>query len=580
MPVNSTKEYFIYIVVAKIIIIMSKRNKRNPWTWIPTLYFAEGMPYIIVMFVASDMYKTMGVSNASLAFWTSILYLPWVIKPLWSPFVDIFSTRRKWIFWMQIILALAFTGISISLHLPWWFPVTLMFLWVMAFTSATQDIAADGFYMLALSEKKQAFFTGIRSTFYRLAMIAGLGLLVIITGLILDNTGLESKKITVYAVSSDSFIPKSVSEDDITAFFSTRHKESKPQIVYYPEKLQIPLYNTQSGTDSINVYFALTSFPRDEDSIKMTFGQKNGSKDIKLTGKSVFVFNKDNWNIPQKTTIKVAHNLRHPDSAGFDAKAGNIALAWSISIGTLAILFFLLAFYHKIILPYPKGDVSKDKSESASYWSILAQFFKLKGIIPAIAFLLFYRFSESQLTKMASPFLLDSRENGGLALSLTEKGFAYGTVGLLSLVIGGILGGIVAAKQGLKKWIWWMAISINIPNIVYIYMSYAQPSNLYLINSMIAIEQFGYGFGFTGYMLYMLYLASQSKYKTAHFAIATGFMALGMMIPGMISGWVQEMLGYSHFFIYVIICTIPSFIALWFVSKDLDSSFGMKDDNL
>ncbi len=555
-----------------------KKNKQNPWSWIPTLYFAEGIPYIIVMFVASDMYKTMGVSNSSLAFWTSILYLPWVIKPLWSPFVDIFSTRRKWILWMQLILAFAFAGVSLALHLPWWFPVTLLFLWVMAFTSATHDIAADGFYMLALSEKKQAFFTGIRSTFYRLAMIAGLGLLVIITGLILDNTGLESKKINIEVVPSESFVSEVSSDEEISTFFDQKQNKDEAEIIYYPEKIQIPLYSKESGLDSVNVYFALSSFPVDEDSVKMTFGQKSGSKDIKLSGKSVFVFKKDNWNKPQKATIKVAHNLRHPDTARFDAKAGDISLAWSISIGTLAILFFLLALYHKIILPYPKTDIPKDKSENASYLSILGQFFKLKGIVPAIAFLLFYRFSESQLTKMASPFLLDSRENGGLAMSLTEKGFAYGTVGVLSLVIGGILGGVLAAKYGLKKWIWWMAVSINIPNIVYIYMSYAQPSNLYLINSMIAIEQFGYGFGFTGYMLYMLYLASQSKYKTAHFAIATGFMALGMMLPGMISGWVQEMLGYSHFFIYVIICTIPSFIALWFVSKDLDASFGLKED--
>jgi len=557
---------------------MSGKTKRNPWSWIPTLYFAEGVPYIIVMFVASDMYKTMGVSNSSLAFWTSILYLPWVIKPLWSPFVDIFATRRKWVIWMQIILAFAFAGVSIALHLPWWFPVTLMFLWVMAFTSATHDIAADGFYMLALSEKKQAFFTGIRSTFYRLAMIAGLGLLVIITGLILDNTGLESKKVLVEVVPADSFISQVKNDEEISSFFKKHQENAEPEIIYYPEKIQIPLYDKNLGLDSVNVYFALSAFPAEEDSIKMTFGQKSGSKDIKLSGQSVFVFNKDNWSKPQMATIKVAHNLRNTDSARFDAKAGNISLAWSISIGTLAILFILFSLYHKIMLPYPKGDIPKDKSESASYWSILGQFFKLKGIVPAIAFLLFYRFSESQLTKMASPFLLDSREHGGLAMSLTEKGFAYGTVGVLSLVIGGILGGILAAKYGLKKWIWWMALSINLPNIVYIYMSYVQPSNLYLINSMIAIEQFGYGFGFTGYMLYMLYLASQSKYKTAHFAIATGFMALGMMIPGMMSGWIQEILGYNHFFIYVIICTIPSFIALWFVSGDLDATFGLKDE--
>ena len=212
--------------------------------------------------------------------------------------------------------------------------------------------------------------------------------------------------------------------------------------------------------------------------------------------------------------------------------------------------------------------------EHVSYYEIFASFFRQEGILPAVLFMLFYRFSEAQLTKMASPFLLDTREAGGLALSLTEKSFAYGTVGLIALLVGGISGGFLASRHGLKKWIWWMALGINIPNVVYIFMSYTMPSNLYVINSMIAIEQFGYGFGFTGYMLYMLYIAGQGKHETAHFALTTGFMALGMMIPGMISGYIQEMLGYQHFFIYVIMCTIPSFIALYFIK--IDPEFGKK----
>ncbi len=557
----------------------SIKKNRSPWAWIPSLYFAEGVPYIIVMFVASDMYKTLGISNSSLAFWTSILYLPWVIKPLWSPFVDIFSTRRKWIFWMQIILAVAFAGVSFALHLPWWFPVTLAFLWVMAITSATHDIAADGFYMLALTEKKQAFFTGIKSTFYRLAMIAGLGLLVIITGLILDNTGLESKKLTIEAVPQNEINENSVNEQ-IKEYKNSilTNSTTQPEIKIFPKNIKVPLFNKESKSDSVNIWFALTASPPENEIVKVTFGQKSGSKDIYLAGKNLFQFDKDNWDKLQMTTVKVKHNLTKKAKARFDAKAGNVPLAWSVSIGALALVFLILAFYHRFMLPYPKSDVSSDKEKKDSYWQILASFFKIDGIVPAIAFLLLYRFSESQLTKMASPFLLDSRENGGLALSLTEKGFAYGTVGVISLLAGGILGGVLAARYGLKKWIWWMAVGINIPNIVYIFMSYALPENLFTVNAMIAVEQFGYGFGFTGYMLYMLYLVSKSKYKTAHFAVATGFMALGMMLPGMMSGYVQELLGYSNFFIYVIICTIPSFIALWFVNRNLDPQFGIKNE--
>ncbi len=548
-----------------------KNNNRSPWWWIPSLYFAEGIPYIIVMFVASDMYKTLGISNSTLAFWTSILYLPWVVKPLWSPFVDIYSTKRKWIIWTQLGLAFAFIGVALVLHLPWWFPLTLMFLWVMAFTSSTHDIAADGFYMLALDEHNQAFFTGIRSTFYRLAMIAGLGLLVIITGLILDNTGLETVEVDVQAVPEDQ-ISDSFNKQDI----NYEVEEGTPKILVFPKKIEVPLFNQSSEhpIDSTVLFFVLSAPPEDDKDIKMTFGHKKGNQDIYLASSGVLEFNKDNWNVPQQAIIKVKHNLKESTSARFDAKAGDVPFSWSVSIGFLGILFLLFAAYHKFILPSPVGDRKENKKQKGSYLDVFATFFKKEGIVASVAFMLLYRFSESQLTKMASPFLLDTRESGGLALSLTEKGFAYGTVGLVALMIGGILGGIVASKHGLKKWIWWMAVAINLPNLVYIYLSYALPSNLVIVNACIAVEQFGYGFGFTGYMLYMLYIAGQGEYKTAHFAITTGFMALGMMIPGMISGAIQEFLGYQHFFIYVILCTIPSFIALWFIK--IDPGFGLK----
>ena len=540
---------------------------RSPWTWIPSLYFAEGIPYIIVMFVASDMYKTLGVPNSTLAFWTGLLYLPWVIKPLWSPFLDMYSTKRNWIFWMQLVLAVMFFGVSLSLHLPWWFPMTILFLWGMAISSATHDIAADGFYILGLNEHDQAFFTGIRSTFYRLAMIAGLGLLGIITGLIIDNTGLETVRVDIHSVPS-SEITEIITEADITIPVDNGG-ESK--ILIYPEMIKVPLPG--GSLDSTNIFFILSSPPVED--VLMSFGQKKGSQDISLVTSGILEFDATNWNVPQKQTLKVIGNLREPAEARFEAKAGNVPFGWSVSIAFLGGLFVIFALYHKYRLPRPPRDIQKDPANKKdSYLEIFTSFFKKEGIVASVSFMLLYRFSEAQLTKMASPFLLDARESGGLALSLTEKSFAYGTVGLLALVIGGISGGILASRHGLKKWIWWMALAINIPNTVYIFMSYALPSNLYVINSMIAIEQFGYGFGFTGYMLYMLYVAGQGKHETAHFALTTGFMALGMMIPGMISGYIQEFLGYQHFFIYVILCTIPSFVALYFIK--IDAGFGKK----
>ncbi|MCF7823769.1 MAG: MFS transporter [Candidatus Marinimicrobia bacterium] len=516
------------------------------------------------------MYKTMGISNSVLAFWTGLLYLPWVIKPLWSPFVDMFSTKRNWIIWMQLLLAVMFFGVSFSLHLPWWFPMTLLFLWGMAFSSSTHDIAADGFYILGLTEHEQAFFTGIRSTFYRLAMIAGLGLLGIITGIIIDNTGLDSVSVNVKAVPA-SEMAAPINEVDISVPIST---DGQTEILIFPSDVTVPLKG--SSSDSSNVFFVLSSAPEEE--VTVHFGQKKGSKDIALSTSGLMKFNADNWDIPQKQTIKVIGKLSGQADSQFIAKAGNIPFGWSVSIAFLGVLFVAFTLYHRYMLPRPARDREPDADEKKeSYFEIFASFFRQEGILASVLFMLLYRFSEAQLTKMASPFLLDSRENGGLALSLTEKSFAYGTVGLVALLIGGISGGLLASRHGLKKWIWWMALAINLPNTVYIYMSFTMPSNLFVINSMIAIEQFGYGFGFTGYMLYMLYVAGQGKHETAHFAITTGFMALGMMIPGMMSGWIQEYLGYQQFFIYVILCTIPSFIALYFIK--IKPEFGKKSES-
>jgi len=547
---------------------MNDKKNKTPWSWIPSLYFAEGIPYIIVMFVASDLYKTMGISNAALAFWTSILYLPWVVKPLWSPFVDIAWTKRKWVVYTQFALALAFFGISFIMQLPWWFVLSLVFLWMMAIISATHDIAADGFYMLALDQHTQTFFSGIRGTFYRLAMIAGMGLLVILTGLILERTGLDDREIIVRTVDPGTQIPNiDPAEISITG-------TETPEILVFPENPVIPLF-TEGAADTAVIYIALSAAPEQGETVRINLGHKKGSKSIMLAGKSFFEFDQSNWDHPQKAVIRTDHNLQEITEAKFAVQSGDIALSWTISIALLGVFFLLIAIYHAKMLPLPATDISK--TMQTGYWTILLSFFKKKGILASLAFLFFYRFSESQLTKMASPFLLDSVEHGGLALTLTEKGFAYGTVGLIALLAGGILGGIVAAKRGLKKWIWWMALAINIPNVVYVYMSFAQPDNLVLINFCIALEQFGYGFGFTAYMLYMLYLAGQGEHKTAHYALATGFMALGMMLPGMISGYMQEMLGYQMFFIYILLCTIPGFLTVFFIK--IDPAFGLKKSN-
>ncbi len=430
---------------------MSKTKTRSPWAWIPSLYFAEGLPYVVVMTVAVIMYKKLGISNTDIALYTSWLYLPWMIKPLWSPIVDVLKSKRWWIVSMQLLIGAGLAGVAFTVPTTFFFQSTLAFLWLLAFSSATHDIAADGFYMYGLDTNKQAYFVGIRSTFYRLAMITGQGLLIILAG-----------------------------------------------------------------------YFE---------------------------------------------TAKL-----------FGSTENNIPMAWSLTFFILAALFVVLCFYHKFALPHPQEDEEREVKNFSEifdgFGETISTFFMKKDILKIVGLILVYRLGESQLVKMASPFLLDPKDIGGLGLSTSEVGLVYGTIGIVFLVLGGLLGGYLASRNGLKYWLWPMVIAINLPNLVYVYLSYALPESFFLICASVAVEQFGYGFGFTAYMLYMIY-ASDGKHKTAHFAFCTGLMAAGMMFPGMASGWIQEMIGYQHFFVWVMICTIPSFIMVKLIN--VDPKFGIKE---
>jgi len=420
----------------------TQRERRKAWSWIPSLYFAEGIPYVLVMSMSVIMYKKLGISNGDIALYTSWLNLPWVIKPIWSPFVDIIRTKRFWIVAMQLLIGAAMAGIALTLPGPGFFKWSLVFFWLMAFSSATHDIAADGFYMLAIDDSNQAWFVGIRSTFYRLSMITGQGLLVMLAG-----------------------------------------------------QLEV----------------------------------------------------------------------------GLD----DLPLAWSITMGITAAMYLAFMLWHRFILPRPGADrpATQDSATGVlgGFLGTFKAFFAKKGVWVTILFILFYRFSEAQLVKMAQPFMLDPVDAGGLGLTTSEVGFIYGTVGVLFLTLGGLLGGFVAARQGLKFWLWPMVVAINLPNAVYLPLSLWQPESLWILNGAVAIEQFGYGFGFTAFMLYMIY-AAEGEHKTAHFALLTGFMALGMMIPGMFSGWIQEMLGYQNFFIWILVATVPGFAVAALV--DIDPAFG------
>ena len=605
-------------------------NNRSGWWWVPSLYFAEGIPYVVVMTVSVIMYKNLGISNTRIALYTSWLYLPWVIKPLWSPLVDILRTKRFWIVTMQLVVGAGLGGVALVIPVPGFLKFTLAFFWLLAFSSATHDIAADGFYMMGLDQHDQAYFVGIRSTFYRFAMIFGQGLLIMLAGFIESHSGLPPVDLQVTAqpnailqsIAPDQVrivtaagplrvmtIPENLAIDvkpasrgeidsilAVAKAWNIAHGQVYDELVlkenrsWWQNAISEPLKDLLQGLfgekvqpalkfagNTGIVYFHLSREPETDKDIVVNFGRDRGDKSISLIEGNRFVFNRQNWDKPLMAVIQLDAKLQSSAAAIFTARSGNTRLAWSLTFFILCGLFVLFFIYHKLILPHPLEDINHADVNARTFLTEFLQtfvaFFKKDKIGISITFLLFFRLGEAQLVKLASPFLLDAQEVGGIGLTTGQIGLVYGTIGLLFLTLGGILGGLLAAKHGLKRWIWWMAIAINLPDAVYIYLSQVQPDNFFLINLCVAIEQFGYGFGFTAYMLYMI-IVSEGEHKTAHYAICTAFMALGMMIPGMMSGWIQEIVGYQNFFIWVVIATIPGFIILKFLP--IPPEFGIK----
>ncbi|GMQ29101.1 MFS transporter [Algoriphagus confluentis] len=418
---------------------MTQNPSKNPWIWVPSLYLTESVPYVIIITVSVIMYKSLGVSNADIGLYTSFLYLPWVIKPIWSPVLELFGNKKKWFLSMQLILSLVFLGVGLTTGLNQFFTITLAFFWMGAFASATNDIASDGLYLIALKPDQQSFFVGMRSTFYRVGMITGQGLIVVIAGNLEESLGDPTK-------------------------------------------------------------------------------------------------------------------------------------AWSWTMIIVAGLMLLLTLINFFSTPNVQ-EVRVKKEDQPSFGKVFSTFFTKENIGLSLGFVLLYRLGESQLVKMASPFFLDEKAAGGLGLSVTDVGYLYGTLGVISLLAGGIIGGIVISRDGLGKWMMPMAFAINAPNLGYVLLSWQQPEGFIFPAFVVVIEQLGYGFGFAAYMVFLIYLA-EGLFKTAHYALATGFMALGMMIPGMVSGYMQEWLGYPGFFVWVVLATIPSFV-MAYVAK-YPREFGKK----
>lgn len=621
--------------------------QRSPWFWVPSLYFSQGIPYVIVMTMSVVMYKRLGISNTDIALYTSWLYLPWVIKPLWSPLVDITRTKRFWVVTMQFLVSFGLALVAFSVQGSAFFKWSLFLFWIMAFASATHDIAADGFYMLSLTKHEQAWWVGLRSTFYRTAMIVGSGLLVVLAGVLESKNGLPPVAVIAEAKASAPVVaklnptPVAATTDaglrvliqpataDIALGTAANAVEAKQTIAdakawnrqhgfiadekpvekkpaekgWWSKSISDPLGNflsakfpKQNATNSaptsaagnVAVFqLSLSQSPEAGKEVAVTFSRKlrgieyigmgKGDKGFRLVEGERFVFNAQNWNQPAMAVVQLDPKLKSDTAVTFLTSAGNIPLAWSITLFVVAGLFLAFSCWHSVVLPRPANDgpVVTGKSLLGDFFATLGSFFQKPGVLMAMAFILLYRFDEAQLVKVISPFLLDARELGGLGLTTSQVGLVYGTFGILALTCGGLLGGFTAAKHGLKKMMPIMVASMYLPKLAFIFLSWVRPENFLAACGAVAVEQFGYGFGFTAFMLYMLFFAD-GPHKTAHYAICTGFMALGMMLPGMWSGWVADIVGYKHFFVWVICSALPGFCIAMLLWRKVDPNFGKK----
>ncbi|HNX76007.1 MAG TPA: MFS transporter [Candidatus Rifleibacterium sp.] len=407
-----------------------KPTSGNPWFFVPALFFLEGIPYFIVSTVSVTMFKRLGISNAEIGLWTSLITWPWIIKMLWGPLVESTSTKRRWIIGTQMLAIVAMLMVAATITSENFLTPTLIVLTLLAFLSATHDIAADGFYLLALSQEDQAYFVGIRSTAYRLANVFCNGGLIYLAGTF----------------------------------------ESAPGAV--------------------------------------------------------------------------------------------IPVAWRNVIIFAAGVYLLFVIIGNLAMPRPRQDA--ERRESFPFKAAFKEYFTQPKLHIVLGFILLYRFGESMVGKMSNPFLIDTLDKGGLGMTTTEVGFITGVVGVVALTLGGIIGGMVIAKFGIKRSLWPMVLAMNVPNLLYIWAATVQPGKAW-VTLIIGCDQFGYGFGFAAYMVYLMFITQDSKYPTAHYAISTGLMAFGAMGAGITSGYVQQSTGYAGFFMATLIFAAPGIMLLPFL---------------
>ncbi len=413
---------------------MSNKQTGHPARWVPTLYLAEALPYSAVILMSVVMYKDFGLNDAQIALYTSYLGLPWVIKPIWSSIVDNLRTKRWWILVTQYLTAMALAMVAFTMQVDFWLQASLALFMVIAFSSATHDISADGFYILALNEKEQSAYVGIRNTLYRIGMIMGQGGLVMLSGILAQG------------------------------------KYGMPQL----------------GT----------------------------------------------------------------------------AMAWTAVFGILGIIMLLLAIAHTFSLPHveqPRYNTFSFRAQANELWQTALAFTQKPHVLSAVAFILLFRLPEGMLTKIVPIFMMRSVDDGGLGLTNDEFGFIFGTLGVIGLLLGGIIGGLIVSRYGLKRCLWPLVLCFTVPDLVYVWLSMAHEPSQWFISSCVFFEQMGYGLGFAAYTLFLINF-SRGERSTTIFSLCTAGQFLGgAVLPGMVSGFISQNVGYTSFFLIVMALCLVTF---------------------
>lgn len=586
---------------------MDKKEKNfSAWFWIPTLYIAEAISFIIITSVSVIMYQSLEVSNSEIIFYTSLLYLPWLIKPFWSPLIDAIGTKRNWILFTQVLLAISFIVIAFLIQLPDYFQFTIIALWIVSFIAATHDVAVDGFYLVALKESDQSFFIGIRNSFYKIALISTATLVLLFSNQIEKIFSVSPAEFKVVA-NPNKFFEETIKVDSLTIkqkpgplklVSSTSYLEistkpkTKDQVVFYanfarnmnmmngfvPQSIVLPdtsMLNDLVGNIGI-IKFHLSKKPSEKEEYVITLKFVDGDNKFKVIEGNTLKFTSLNWNKPAFAVIQIDSNVTNKTIATFSAGVEKFSFGWTITFGFLSLIFLLLFVFHKFILPYPSNDEAliekKNTTVGKEFFRSFARYFEKKKIILIILFFILYLFGHSQITKVLPQFLTDDKIIGGLYLQNYIVKIIKG-ISTITFALGNLIAGFIIYKKGLKSLMMIFTLMMNISLAVYIYLSWFLPNNFWIVTSLIGFENLCYGFGFSLILMYILNV-SEGNYPSSHFAISFGFMSLGILLSEFSSLIIKDSFGYKYFFIWVLISTIPSFILVKLIP--IEYNFGKK----